>query len=375
MAKSLERLSASPCGRIVRGIEGYETFVPSILPRTLTLNENTIYLLDEASRAVAMLSGVGETLANPRLLINPFLRREAVLSSRIEGTVSSLADVFRYEAFEDRGSALSSDTREVINYVWALEDGLSLLEGRPLATDLINKVHERLMTGVRGQYKSPGQLRRSQVWIQGSEFTPPAAEFVPDLLRDLELFMNEDTMLPPLIQCALAHYQFETIYPYEDGNGRTGRLLIVLLLFAKRVLTTPLLYLSAYFERKRTDYLDGLFNLSVTGNWSAWLDFFLKGVAEQANDALSRSRQLRDLHARYRDQLQRARYSGKALQLLDELFAMPVATAPNAARTLGISTEGARQILERLVTAGILEVNKKQWPHFYVSSEVLAIVE
>lgn len=383
MANSLELLAKSPFGRVAQGIDGHQTYVPNALPRDVDLDKGLIYLLDEASRSVAMLAGVGETLPNPRLLISPFLRREAVLSSRIEGTVSSLADVLRFEVFEDRNSVRSADTREVANYVWALEEGLRLLkeEDLPLVMRLLNTVHERLLTGVRGNDKRPGQIRNKQVWIvlnssdENARFVPPATEFVPDLLRDLEIFINEELEIPPLVQCAMLHYQFEAIHPYEDGNGRIGRLLIVLFLCAKGVLPTPLLYLSAYFERHREEYLDHLFQTSVTGNWQPWFRFFLKGVAEEAKDALQRSRRLRSLREDYRDRLQRSRQSGNTLRLLDDLFESPVMTAPYAADRLDVTLEGARMILERIAQAGLVDVDKKHWPHFYIARGILEIVE
>ena len=382
MANSLDLLSSSPCGRIVRGREGYDTFLPNGLPRQVDLNSGLIFLLDEASRAVAMLAGLGETIPNARLLINPFLRREAVSSSRLEGTVSSISDVLRFEAFEERDPARTSDVREVVNYIWALEDGLKALETLPLSMRLVNGVHQRLLTGVRGQEKRPGQIRDRQVWIaspgspiQDARFVPPGAEFVPDLMSDWESFVNEDLEMPPLVQCALMHYQFEAIHPYEDGNGRIGRLLIILFLCAKEVLPTPLLYLSAYFDRNRTQYNDHLFNISLSGRWDSWLEFFFRGVAQEAKDALARSRRLRGLQETYRDRLQKSRQSGNTLRLLDELFVNPIMTAPRAARLLAVTPEGARIILERLVGAGILSVDKNHWPHFYTAREILEVVE
>ena len=328
-----------------------------------------------------MLAGVGETLPNPHLLIRPFLRREAVLSSKIEGTQTSISDLFLFEASGARRDRLG-DAREVANYVHALEHGLSQLERLPLSVRLANEIHERLLEGVRGKDKTPGELRTRQVWI-GSEgtsieearFVPPPADYVRDLLTDWEAFLNEDVQMPPLVQCALMHYQFEAIHPYFDGNGRIGRLLIALFLCAKRVLPTPLLYLSAYFERRRDDYYDHLFAVSQTGRWEEWLRFFLDGVAEQAQDALVRSRRVRQLQDRYRELLQHKRESGNAFRLLDELFANPFLTAPLASHVLSVTSAGARGILERLVEAGVLEEVSGTWPKFYVARELLHVIE
>ncbi|HEU0072990.1 MAG TPA: Fic family protein [Dehalococcoidia bacterium] len=382
MANSLERLRDSPTGRIVRGREGFDTFLPADLPRQVPLSAGLIYLLDEASRAAAMLAGLGETIPNPRLLINPFLRKEAVSSSRIEGTLSSISDVLRYEAFEERDPVRTADVREVVNYVWALEEGLQMLPQLPLSMRLLNSVHARLMAGVRGGDKQPGSIRSKQVWIaapgspiEDAHFVPPPAENLPDLLQNFESFLNEDLEMPPLVQCALMHYQFECIHPYEDGNGRIGRLLIVLFLCAKGVLPTPLLYLSAYFERNRPQYYDHLFEISASGEWEPWLRFFFLGVAQAAKDALTRSRRLRSLQDNYRDRLQKSRQSGNTLRLLDETFVSPIMTSPQAAKLLRVTPVGARMILDRLVAVGILEVDRSHWPHFYTATEILAAVE
>lgn len=374
-------LGQSPIGHLVPTHGGESAFVPDALPRDLQLSSSTVSLLDRASRAVSVLAGVGETLSNPHLLIRPFLRREAVLSSKIEGTQTSLSDLFLYEASgakKDRGG----DAREVRNYVEALEYGLERLSELPLSVRLFNDVHSVLMTGVRGEDRRPGELRTEQVWI-GSEgtsigearFIPPPADVLRDLLTDLERFLNERLEMPPLIQCALMHYQFETIHPYFDGNGRVGRLLIVLFLCAKQVLPTPLLYLSAYFERNRDRYYDRLLELSVTGKWEPWLEFFLAGVEEQSRDAIARSRRVRQLHERYRHELQELKASANALRLLDALFESPFMTPSLASRRLDVTWPGAKGVLERLRGAGIVHVHPGKGPLMYVARELLGVVE
>jgi len=373
-------LKDSPCGHLVPTVEGQSAFVPDPLPRHVDLTPSLISQLDKASLAVGNLAGVGETLPNPHLLITPFLNREAVMSSRIEGTQASMSDVYMFEVSGERRRA--GDTMEVVNYVRALNVGLEMLKGLPICLRLVNQVHARLLEGVRGEDKTPGEPRRDQNWIgslgtpiQEARFIPPPAQSVPDLMSDWERFVNEDVEMPPLIQCALTHYQFEAIHPYLDGNGCIGRLLITLFLCAKRVLPTPLLYLSAYFERNRERYYDYLYNVSATGNWEPWLQFFLAGVADQAHDALVRSRRVRDLQERYRNVLQARRESGNALRLLDELFANPYVTAPRAARLLGITHAGAQGILKRLVQAGILEYLSGPWPRWYVARELFSAIE
>jgi Fic family protein len=245
----------------------------------------------------------------------------------------------------------------------------------------MNELHEKLLEGVRGEEKMPGRLRTRQVWIaergttlEEARFVPPPASLVADLLADLETFLNEDLQMPPLVQAALMHYQFEAIHPYTDGNGRMGRLLIVLFLCAKTVLPTPLLYLSAYFERLRTDYYDQLLRLSETGEWEPWLRFFLRGVELQAKDAAARSRRLRRLQEDYRSRLQGVR-SGNAHRLLDELLTSPFITAPRAVRVLGVTAPAARRLLERFVELKILEEDRSSWPRFYIARELLREIE
>jgi len=373
-------LEHSPCGSLVPTIDGQKAFLPGPLPRQIELSPSLVYLLDEASRAVATLSGVGETLPNPYLLIRPFMRREAVLSSRIEGTQASISDLFLFEASGERRAR--GDVREVANYVKAVDFGIAQLNELPLSMRLIHQIHAELLRGVRGEKEVPGELRTRQVWIgfdgttiQEARYVAPPASYVPDLLGNWEKFLNEELEIPPLIQCALMHYQFEAIHPYRDGNGRIGRLLIVLFLCAKGVLPTPLLYLSAYFDRHRNEYYDHLFEVSARGAWESWIRFFLQGVAEQAKDALVRSRRIRSLQDKYRLMLHGHGTSANALRLLDELFAHPFMTAPLAHRTLGVSQAGARYLLEKLTQAGIVHPDESKWPRVYVATELLQAIE
>ncbi len=373
-------LSPSAPGGLVRVENQQWAFVPHPLPRSLDLSQDTIYLLDRASRAVAMLSGVGETLPNPHLLIEPFLRREAVLSSRIEGTQASISDLFRFEA--SRARPAQGDVLEVSNYIAALELGLDLLQQLPICVRLANQVHARLLQGVRGQETRLGELRDRQVWIgapgtpiEDARYVPPPARMLPDLLADWERFVNEDLRMPPLVQCAMAHYQFEAVHPYIDGNGRIGRLLIILFLRAHGVLTTPLLYLSAHFERNRQAYYDHLLEVSASGKWEEWVRFFLEGAAQEAHDALVRSRRVRGLHDSYRKLLQERRASGNALRMVDELFINPFTTTSWAAETLGVSYPGAKSILRRLSEAGITEEVVHKRRKYFVATEILGVIE
>ncbi len=374
----LKELRNSPIGHLVSIGRDLEAYVPDPLPRQIDLDAPLIYQLDAASRAVATLDGVGEIISNPHLLTAPFMRREAVLSSRIEGTQASLSDLLMYEA----SSRPRGDVLEVYNYVDALEEGLGLLDSLPISLRFVNRLHGTLMSGVRGQGKRPGEIRGSQVHIESlgtpieeARYIPPPPRTLLDLIGDWEHFANEDLRIPALVQCALLHYQFEAIHPYLDGNGRIGRLLITLFLQAKGVLRTPLLYLSAYFDRERKEYYDQLFRVSSTGDWSVWLDYFLRGVEEQAKDALSRARQVRRLYEKYKELLQNSRESGNALLLLDVLFTQPYMTAPFAAEELDITRAGARGILDRLTDTGILRAVPHTWPHLFVAWRLLEIID
>ena len=375
----MDQLRNSPCGYLVPTVDGQRAFVPAPLPREIQLSMQLMRSLEEAVSAVASLAGVGETMQNPHLLIRPFLRREAVLSSRIEGTQASISDLFRYEA--SGGRRPGGDVEEVANYVQALDHGMELLKDLPISLRLINQSHAVLMTGVRGEETRPGELRDEQVWIgppgtpiQEARYIPPPADLVRDLLLDWERFANESNTLPALFQCAMMHYQFEAIHPYRDGNGRIGRLLITLFLCARGVLPKPLLYLSAYFERDRNAYYDQLLEMSATGDWERWIVYFLRGVAEQARDAQVRARRVRDLQEQMRQTLLERRETANALRVLDEVFAMPIVTVGEVSRLLGVTPAGSRRILERLVRAGILEELGDERPRLYMARELIDLI-
>ena len=356
-------------------------FVPSALPRKLPLSAELVYALDEANRAVGTLVGVVETLPNPQLLIEPLMRREAVLSSRIEGTVSSLSDLFEYEADQ----RARGDVMEVHNYLRALEEGLRLMQEQnlPISMRLMNAAHAVLMRfEVRGHNLRPGAFREGQVLIGNStdilqaRFVPPPSSLLRDLIYDVEDFANDSSLLiPPLVMCGMLHYQFETIHPYIDGNGRIGRLLIILFLYAREVLPAPLLHLSPYFERDRQRYYDSLYNMSATGDWEQWLLYFLEGVRVQAHDTLVRGRRIRNLHDQYITLLQGRGASANDFRMLDNIFRQPVTTYPRTAAVLGITNPGARNVVERLVNAGILHEVPAGRRRLFVAHELMAILQ
>ncbi|MGD0116337.1 MAG: Fic family protein [Dehalococcoidia bacterium] len=356
----VEDFAGSPTGDVRRQPTGYSAFIPRTLPRSLSLAEETVNSLSEADRALGTLNGMGETLPNPHLLIVPFTRREAVLSSKIEGTQASLSELFQFEAGNE--TAGSPDVREVSNYVRAMEYGLQRLKELPISTRLVREVHEQLLWGVRGEHYTPGEFRTSQNWIgapgckldEATFVPPPPSEMIP-LLSDWEQFLNAGSRFPPLVECALMHYQFEVIHPFLDGNGRVGRLLVTLYLVARQHLCQPLLYLSAFFESHRDEYYEGLLSVSQRGDWGGWLRFFLRGVAEQSWDAVRRSRSILGLQDKYRRQLYDARASRSSIRLVDILFQSPVLTVPRAMSALGITYPSAAKALLNLAEAGVVE--------------------
>lgn len=377
---SVNPLASSPIGRLVQTEGGLSAYLPNPIPRDIELSPKNVVRVDRASRTLGTLVGVGETITNPHLLIAPFMRREAVLSSRIEGTQASLSDVFLYEV--SGSQRVGHDVDEVINYIAALEAGIAMLEDLPISRRLVNVLHGFLLAGVRGQDKNPGEFRSGQVYIgtpgtpiQEARFIPPPPSFIENSFQDWETYANQTIALPPIAQCAILHYQFEAIHPYIDGNGRIGRLLITLFLIASGLLTQPLLYLSAYFERDRQRYYDELFNVSASGDWQRWIGFFLDGVTEQAHDALVRTRQLRDLETEYRSRLQNVRASGNVLAFVEHLFASPYATAPRVQRLLGITNQGAHGVLKKMESAGVLTELEGSWPKAYLAKELMDLLE
>jgi len=273
--------------------------------------------------------------------------------------MASLSDLFHFEA--GREAAVPGDVREVSNYVRAMEHGLQRLSELPLSTRLVRELHERLLRGVRGEHYTPGEFRTSQNWIGSpgctldeATFVPPPPDEMPALLSDWERFLHAPSRFPPLIECALMHYQFEAIHPFLDGNGRVGRLLITLYLVARRHLSQPLLYLSAFFEAHRDEYYERLLAISQRGDWEGWLDFFLSGVAEQSRDAVKRSRRIIDLQEDYRAQLYAAKAPASAIRLIDIFFQSPVVTIPMAASAIGVTYAAAASALNRLARAELV---------------------
>jgi len=369
-----------PHGYRVRGPGGYQAYVPEPLPPPIRWNSGLAAALSAADRAIGRLAGEGRRLPNPHALIRPFIRREAVLSSRIEGTQATLGELLAAEAgaVVERSPA---DLREVGNYVTALEFGVERLGALPLSLRLVRELHAKLMRGVRDDAATPGEFRRSQNWIgpagctlSDASFVPPPAERLMDCLGAWEKFLHDQT-LPPLVHAALVHSQFETIHPFLDGNGRVGRLLVTLLLVERQVLPSPLLYLSAFFEATRAEYYERLSGVTERGEWEEWLTYFLAGTAAQAEDALDRIRRIDELQSRWRERLTKipSRLPEKALELFAE---NPYWTVKRLAERLGVAFSTAQRAVDRLEAVDIVTlVGEARRNRVYCAGTLLEILE
>lgn len=346
-------------GRYIRQAAGYRAFIPENLSSDLQINFDSDLraLLSQSDRALGRLDGSIQTLPNPDLFVFMYVRKEAVLSSQIEGTQASLNDLIKAEA-DVFDANRPSDVSEVINYVAAMNYGLSRLRDIPLSRRLIQEIHERLLKGVRGNKMMPGELRRSQNWIgpagstlADATFIPPPYQVAEDALGELEKFLHADDSMPALVKIGLAHAQFETIHPFLDGNGRMGRLLITFFLCTNGLLQKPVLYLSHYLKQHRDEYYDRLQKIRDNGDWEGWLKFFLRGVrdvADQATDTAKRIVALRETHWQLIAK-QFGNHSGKAMRLLESLYEHPVTTVNAAKELLGISFPNANVVIGKFV--------------------------
>jgi Fic family protein len=359
---------------------GYSAFVPAPLPPDFDWTAKLIGTLSDADRLIGRLAGEGARLPNPHILIRPFVRREAVLSSKIEGTQATLGELLAAEA----GVAVDrspEDLREVGNYVVALEHGISRLKKLPLCVRLTSELHEKLMSGVRGHQATPGRFRTVQNWIGKPGSTAATASYIPPppgevepCLAAWEKFLHE-SKLPPLVTIGLAHYQFEAIHPFLDGNGRVGRLLITLFLIERQILPTPLLYLSAFFEASRRDYYDGLRGISERGAWNDWLEYFLLGIARMSEDALRRAIRINQLLAQWQRKVS-GDSTNNPLRVVELLGSNPFITTKGASETLGIAFTTAQRTIERLERAGIVkQVGEAKRGRVYCAQALLDILE
>lgn len=345
---------------------GYDAFIPAALPPKPRIRFTSALqaLLSQADRALGRLDGSVRTLPNPNLFVFMYVRKEAVLSSQIEGTQSSLQDLLAAEAQVLGGGARPRDVDEVVNYVEAMNHGLARLGELPVSVRLIREIHARLLRGVRGSRLTPGDLRISQNWIGPSgstlreaSFVPPPPNVVPEALADLERFLHASDDLPPVVKIGLAHAQFETIHPFLDGNGRVGRLLITFLLTERAILHKPVLYLSHYFKRHRATYYDRLQAVRDEGDWEGWLAFFLRGVAEVSAEAAETARRILLLREEHRTAITSGlgRAAGNGHRVLESLFDRPIVSVHDVQATNRTTFAAANALVARLVEIGVLE--------------------
>lgn len=343
---------------------GYRAFIPETLPPAdLNIDDKLQALLSKADLAVGRLDGAVDFVPDPDRFVLMYVRREAVLSSQIEGTHASLIDVLKHEAQLEKAET-GVDVQEIINYIEAMNHGLSRLPDLPLGRRLLSEVHEVLMTNVRGgePHKTPGQFRRSQNWLGGSSpstalFVPPPENYVGDAFKNLEDFLHGGSPMPPLLKAGLAHAQFETIHPFLDGNGRTGRLLITFWLVEQRVLKKPLLYTSLFLKEHRDEYVRRLQAIRDEGAWEEWIAFFLDGIASVADEATRTASRILQLRERDRALINEAlgRRAHNAHRLHDALFRLPMITAKLVEVRLGVSQPTASALVRDLSKIGILD--------------------
>ena len=352
-------------GQYVRQISGYSAFVPKPLPPEppVKMGQSLHMLLSSADLALGRLDGAMHVLPNPDCFMQMYVRKEAVQSSQIEGTQSSLRDVLDAEA-KILAPNQPQDANEVIHYVTAMNHGLERLTELPVAMRLIREIHAKLLHGARNAKHSPGEIRTSQNWIghrggglHEAIFVPPPPDVLQDALGDWEKFINAPGEIPALIWIGLAHAQFETIHPFLDGNGRIGRLLITLLLCQQKILRKPVLYLSLFFNRHREDYYARLQSVHDHGDWEAWLAFFLRGVAEISKEAENTAQAVLALREKHRQAITEhcGRAAGNGYRVLEHLYASPIVSVPEVQRLIDMTYPAANQLTARMVDCGILQ--------------------
>jgi len=378
----IEKFKNSSTGRLIKTARNYWAFIPNPLPPAGLdkFSAEFVRILSEADRGIGALKSLSNLIPNPNLLVAPYVRKEAVQSSRIEGTQASLSDIFYYEASKEKPK--HADVLEVLNYVRAMNYGISRLKGLPLSLRLVKEIHLKLMEGARGEKMKSGEYRTTQNWIgppgcslTDATYVPPPVPEMNEALGQWEKFLHNDNSIAPLIKCALMHYQFEAIHPFLDGNGRVGRLLISFYLSEKDYLKYPILYLSDFFEKHRNEYYDLLLGVSQNGNWDGWLKYFIRGVAEQSKFAEETGHKILDLQKKYRQQLQKESVSMPVFQLLDMLFLNPFVSLPGISDYLKITWPTAKASVERLVKLGILkEVSGRKRSRIYCAEKLLNIL-
>ena len=371
---------AGKCTRSL-GKNPYWYYVPNPLPPQIDLDWELANLFSEANIKLGELSGAGQLLPNPHILIRSFIRREAVMSSRIENIQSGLDELFLFEIDKTKTPEMS-DVMELANYVDAMEYGIKRMQELPVSSRLICEMHEILMRGVRGEHATPGLLRTTQNWIgesgctlMNATYVPPPVSEMKDCFSELERYIHSDAKEPPLIQGALVHYQFEAIHPFIDGNGRIGRLLIILMLMEREILSQPLLYLSEYFERHKDTYYEHLLNVSQQGDWNNWITFFLKGICEQSEDALLTIQRLLALKEQYRELVAGTRVPKVVNTLIEHLFCTPIVSVSELSKEWEETFTTVQRGVGYLVDKGILrEMTGRRRNRLFVADDILSAI-
>ena len=370
-------------GKVISQPAGFKAFVPTKLPPgpPLRIEGALQNLLSQADMALARLDGMGYFLPNADLFIAMYVRKEALLSSQIEGTQASLEDIFEYESGDKPENI--NDVAEVINYIRALNYGMDRLKTLPMSLRLIKEIHGVLMQGTRGGNKEPGEFRKTQNWIgppgstlKNALYILPPPQEVMKAMGDLEKYVHKVRKLPVLVDCGLVHYQFESIHPFLDGNGRVGRLLITFYLYFREVLHRPLLYLSYYFKKNRQEYYDRLTMVRDKGDYEQWIAFFLKGVVETADSAVETARKILELQTRHRELLWKKKLSSPlAVGILERLFQRPYVSVNDVAKEFSISFQAASNLVSQLEGAGILqEITGKKRDKRFIYAEYISIL-
>lgn len=370
-------IKTSPCGKVIDMATGYKAFVPNPLPPAFEWNTQLVHTLSRTDHLLGRLGSEGRRFLNPYLFTRPFAACEATLSSKIEGTQSTIGELMA----DDAGGLVNrepDDVEEVKNYITALDYGIKRLDTLPMSLRLIREVHKELMQGGRGSHATPGEFRLTQNWIGSPGCTLKTAKYVPPppselmaTLGSFETFLH-DRSLPPLIHIAMCHYQFEAIHPFLDGNGRVGRLLIILLMIEHKLLPYPLLYLSAFFEATRDEYYRHLYSVSSNGTWHEWLAYFLKGVATQTHSVMDRIHRIKNTVDGWKEIHKGASYA----DLYDLLISNPFIKIKTAAEKLGISFTAAQRALVALEKSGIVtEVTGSARGRLYCAKKLLGIFE
>ena len=371
-------------GKVTKTSKGYWAFVPNPLPPNIVWSSQLLSQLSKADRSLARLAQLGASFPAPHVFARPFMRQEAVLSSRIEGTHTNFEKLLEYEAQQPSLFQNGGDAREVHNYMVALDYGLERIEKLPVSVRLMRELHARLMRGVRGEQLTPGELRRTQNWIGApgatintARYIPPPVDEMHDCLSHLERFIHGPSDLPPLIRLGMIHYQFEAIHPFLDGNGRVGRLLISLLLCSWELLPQPLIYLSAFFEKHRNKYYDNLLAVSQEGAWTNWLQFFLTAIDAQASESISRLQRLTQLLDELYARVEGERMREPLKELIRYLIGNPITSVRQAQKGLGNKHyDPVQRYIEKLVELGILvQLGQRARNRLYRAPEIMKAIE